>query len=208
MAFLLPFIFCLFPKMSYLRQSFVCGFFLVIAIWNIGLSFLTPFNSIGLFLLGVMIACHKDEIDEFINDISLIKMKKLSMMTFVLCVVRWPLHIVLLKFMGSEYSYSIARLFDSLNGLGYALVICLFFHRRIADFFTNRVGVFLGQISYSIYLIHFPILLLCVSFVGNFAVAWVPLFLITMPLAWTIYIGIELPTIKLGRIISDKIGRI
>lgn len=64
--------------------------------------------------------------------------------------------------------------------------------------------VWMGDISYSIYLIHFPIMCLLAHYVHGGLMLGIVTTLITLPVSWLLYEYVELPGIKLGKLAWDR----
>jgi peptidoglycan/LPS O-acetylase OafA/YrhL len=89
----------------------------------------------------------------------------------------------------------------------------LFFYCITKRVFASNVTIFLGAISYSLYLLHGVMLRIVRSFAYDWpwpsAAVLMPLLVlaIAIPLAWAVYRFIERPSVKLGSLISKKIEK-
>jgi len=106
-----------------------------------------------------------------------------------------------------------------ISSLGCVLIIAATLSsQRISHFLTRRPLIFAGQISYSVYLLQFVILicfvppfirwlnLLGVGPLGLFAATYSSSLVLTLALAWMVYLGVELPSITLGHWLSRQIS--
>ena len=77
---------------------------------------------------------------------------------------------------------------------------------------TLRMPRFLGDLSYSIYLFHFPVILLAVwlsaevAWLSSPALLWVGVPVVTLLLATISFRYLEKPAIRMGHVVSEKIG--
>ena len=100
---------------------------------------------------------------------------------------------------------------DIVSGLGSALIILAAIgSKRLSRFLTSRPIQFLGDVSYSFYLIHWPILLFLTS--RMFGAGYPPMACAAVSLiaAWIVaylsYRFVELPGMNIGKIIATRIA--
>ena len=96
---------------------------------------------------------------------------------------------------------------DFLIGSGAVLLICLCLNRsRITDALVRPTWLWLGRVSYSLYLIHLPILILAIT--GGFVFgASISIFVLTLALAEVTFRLLEQPSHQIGVRIISAIGR-
>jgi peptidoglycan/LPS O-acetylase OafA/YrhL len=98
--------------------------------------------------------------------------------------------------------------FTAIGGVG--LISYSLADRRASAALTSRVPLFLGRISYSLYLLHGSVLFALVYMTYGKLPLWtifVPFFVITIILATAIYEVVEVPSINLGHAIAERLGR-
>ena len=198
MAFILPIMFLVYRRLAIFFQ-FVLTFFLLLIMLIYGSSL----NYACHFGLGIMIAKERDFIADKVADLSKRQLSILLLAGIFFYTCRWPWKEMLIGWIG--ISYSVNMLFEILNGLGSALLIMIFFHPSIANRLSNSLGCFLGEISYSIYLLHFPILLLCVSYLQNWYISFVVLLSVSIVSSWLMFRFVEKPMIGIGRKVSELV---
>lgn len=90
--------------------------------------------------------------------------------------------------------------------MGFAVVIIVTLSTEQGNvFLQSRVPQFLGKISYSLYLIHMPIMYSCLYLlIGRMPIVWILLlvFLINLPVSWLFWHLIERPSIAMSRRVS------
>lgn len=94
---------------------------------------------------------------------------------------------------------------DWMIALGSAIIIIVVIANN--KFLLIRPIKFLGDISYSLYLVHLPILLSVIHINNGVLPTWINLFIafiLTLVLSKISYLYIEKPSIKLGKLIVDK----
>jgi peptidoglycan/LPS O-acetylase OafA/YrhL len=97
-----------------------------------------------------------------------------------------------------------------LQSLGSAGLVAAVAHApAISRLFRGRRCLFFGRISYSVYLLHFPVALLAISipWTGSDLFVVPVVFAITIPLATLSYYFVERPSIGLGNLICAWVAR-
>ena len=86
---------------------------------------------------------------------------------------------------------------------GILLLFIVVLNSTLADkFLTLKPFLWLGKVSYSLYLIHIPVIMLTTIFLGQHIPMWaafVVATLLTLPVAGLAYRWIEVPSINMGR---------
>jgi peptidoglycan/LPS O-acetylase OafA/YrhL len=200
-----------------MKMSLVLPFFIIITsrssiMLNIGLLLVMGWLTyqydnwaFSTFHSGVLLAKYKDQL--------------------ILTVAKWPLWVIgiisalALVLYNNNYEFMDLLNIKAANKyiisnyiitISSCIVIVLILSRKGASWFLNRpVLVFTGNISYSLYLIHMP-LLIAIGSLFSFKFAWsgayilFSTFAVTVPLSYLMFIGIEKPFQRLGNKIISK----
>lgn len=148
-----------------------------------------------LFTVGILMAAHIDKIQCWINRLSITEYIFLMLIGWFLYECRFPFDM--------EHIDTTGMTAHLITGIGSSIFIMGVFRLNVQEKLSGAVGSFLGRISYSIYLIHFPIQLLCFSLQINVIVEIILALLISIILADLIYRYIELPCINVGKKIIE-----
>lgn len=155
----------------------------------------------GIFYLGVLLAKYKDDL-----IIGVQRWRRISLLAVIIMVLflynntfeflkgyqqlEWPF-----KWVWSNYITAMGSLI---------IIVIALARKRIANLLKHKVFTFLGDISYSFYLVHFPVLLTVSSLFGRsghvdplfiFLVA----FVLSVVISWLIVVLIERPFQLMGR---------
>ena len=196
MAFLLPLF--IFLVKNYNKYD------VLIYITSLVISLFFPLAGVGLFallfFLGIIVANNINNIYIYINKINIIKYRCFCLLGFALYTSRFPWQNIFF----SSNTPLVDWLFNLTNSLGSIILISCFFRSGIIDFFSGKYSVFLGEISYSLYLTHFPILLLIFSLKIPLFITIIGAGIITVIISFLIYKKIEDPGIRIGRILINR----
>ncbi len=167
---------------------------------SIGAEWAPTLHYAGIFMAGIVLALHRDVVVAFI--------RKHTKPAFVLVAG------VLLFYSGSPVGFVMhdalgAFVYDWLVAAGAALIVAATLAgESISRALVHPVLTFLGDISYSLYLLHTVVLLTAVHLAGR-AIPWpvtvVAALGLTIPAAYLSYRFIEVPTIRLGRKLAERI---
>ena len=199
MAFVLP----LLIVMAYRFERYTWYIFFILLTFSmfesLGPGKIFPFAY--LFYLGIILSRNLSKLYEYVNKVPKLWFAFFVLIGLLLYESRFPFKALLFG-VGDVYTYRQEAIFHMITGIGSAIIICAFFRNSIQKCLSNYVGSFLGYISYSIYLIHFPILLwLCQFRIEYWCV--LPVFILLSIIgAYVMYRFVELPGIRLGRFLS------
>lgn len=175
-----------------LRVNRWVNFIILCILFSIGKDIL------GIFYLGIIMAIYRIEM---LNLLQLLNRKKILFLFIILASIFYTSRFSL------NFVFPIYNKFTFLLSiLGCLCFLILALKNEIFAFFLNTKFLqFLGKISYSLYLFHFPILLVVCSFsLNKFLVFPISLFL-TFVLSYLVYVYVELPFMKWGKIVINKI---
>jgi len=153
----------------------------------------------GLFVLGMVLARDMPKLQSLY-----------SRLTFRTKVWLWLLALVCYSHQAWVFPYSrlqhVPLYRDGLTAVGVSLfIIFALSPSRFSEWLEGRIPVFLGKISYSLYLYHAVILLSLVHcFFGRvpLALLWLATVVLTVGVAALSYELVELPSIRLGKCVS------
>jgi len=186
--------------------SFVLPFLIFIAlrlrlIFNMLILFVLFFigkDTMGIFYLGIIMAFFKKYIIDYVNKKDTVFY---SILFFILASILYT----------SRYSLNFgdtSKLNVLLSVVGSAFFLILAMKKGTFNFFLNtRLVQFLGNISYSFYLLHFPVLMVVCSLFSNKMFFIFPIsLLVTFFLSHLSFTYIELPFMRLCKTI--KVGNL
>ena len=169
------------------------------AVLNAGRSLLDTGHYVWLFVVGIEIARHRRWLLELGNRVHPAFL--LTALVISLC---------LYCAQGEAAPPGVQAISIFLVGFGSAGIVALaLMSSRIEALLTVRPCVFLGEISYSLYLIHPVILLGMVHGLDGRIPGWLTLTLVpivSMVVAWAMRRYVELPSIAVGRRISTMLS--
>jgi peptidoglycan/LPS O-acetylase OafA/YrhL len=161
-------------------------------------------DILSIFYLGIILAIYKDKINEYVKRVNVI-----------------PYSIVLLFIASILYTsrFSLTFIFPKYNKISYLLTIfgCASFLIFSFDFYflffflKSKFVWFLGKVSYSLYLFHFPILLVTSSLVSRYfhTNSFFIILFISLPVTLFIsnlsYQYIEMPFIDIGKKVANRV---
>ncbi len=122
------------------------------------------------FLMGIYLSINKDKIKHFFKHLDLIKALIFILLGVVLFLFEWIFPFLSkfkysVNFYESKLSFFIVDLFISLGIL--IIISMVLYYKPIKNLFELNILVFLGKISYSIYLLHPIVILLIIHTFGN-----------------------------------------
>jgi len=195
-----------------MKMSIILPFFIVIVsrgslTLNIAFLFVMAWLTyehnawaISVFYLGVLMAKYKDPI---LNNIRLWNVSLVTVV-IILSLLLYNNNYEFLRFIREQSFPSKYILSDYLSAIGSCIIMMIILGReKISHFFEHRTFTFFGDISYSFYLVHVPLLLTMGSLISNrFAFSPVYIFLsafiLAVSLSYLMCIFIERPFQKFG----------
>ncbi len=159
-------------------------------------SLLITVRYVPIFLFGILLAIKMPQIKNVMRQVN-------ASSHFVICTVSIIVHILLAKWKLSHHGYS--DLFHAFFSL-YIISLCVTFY-VVARQFSNRLFMWFGNISYSLYLIHLPILFAILNLLNGHKIVG---FLIATPLvflsAHLMHNWVEQPSIRLSRYLGKRLS--
>jgi peptidoglycan/LPS O-acetylase OafA/YrhL len=157
-------------------------------------NFRDTFYYLTFFIIGLTLARKRNEVINVFTPFNGVSKLFLFLVSLLLLNNRW-LH-KYIDFSGTYFT-------DILAGIGILLIMILTLSSVKADrILSKKPFQFLGDISYSLYMIHIPVMMITTIFLSQFIPIWltfvlVPIF--SIPVAWLSYKYLELPAIAWGR---------
>lgn len=158
------------------------------------------FHYISVFVLGALLAKFKEPLIDGVRKMPAFINISLFTAGIVFYTGRFSLYDLKLNY--SNYNYLIAL------GVGIILIYVIALPERFSAL-TWRPVKLLGDISYSLYLLHFPILMVCTSIIyANFRsikASYAVSFIICIVLSYVSFKWIEVPFQRIGRSLANKL---
>ncbi|UUZ97464.1 acyltransferase [Paenibacillus sp. P25] len=159
-------------------------------------------NYILMFIVGALLAKYRHKLTNSVRNLSSIQKILLSLIGIICYVYSWwPFFDVKLIHSTIVDEWFIA--------LGVSIFITLSLSlKSVSKFLHLKPIMFLGMISYSVYLYHLVILVsLCYLFYGkiHIYIIFLMTILITLVVASLSYYFIEKPSIRLGKVLTSKV---
>lgn len=200
MAIIMP-LFILLTKMDRIKGKFLLYvIFLMVALY-IKISLYGIITYGPLFFLGIFIAKYLEIISIFINQCNKIQFFCLCIIGILFYTSRFPWQTVF-HIASNNLSDGVFRY---LSGIGSSIIIICFFRKGIERLFNNKIGAFLGKISYGLYLVHFPVLLIVFSLKVSVIIEILLGLIISVIVACFVYKYIENPGILIGKNMATRL---
>ena len=153
-----------------------------------------------VFGLGVMLAARRRQVEEFCLKLNSNQWTLIGILGILLLLNRWLL--VMLPGATGLMSFNI-----SICALGAAMIVVIAWHcESVSKCLNTRIVQWLGSRSYSIYLIHFPVLLASAVVLGGWSIATVLLTIFFIICAAEVFHRfIEVPSIALSRRVGRRV---
>jgi len=162
----------------------------------------------AMFIVGAIVAKYRVELLAKISDLGSKNKLMLFMFGFVMYIYARPSYIVGRLIQLDSFSKMLIDTWFIAIG---ACVLILFAlsSSKFGSMLKNKYMIFLGKVSYSLYLIHLPVLLSCIHLLSSVLPIW-SICLISIPLVLVLsnimYIFIEKPSMNLGKKLAVKFG--
>ena len=150
----------------------------------------------GVFLMGSLMARHQDVLRAWFDKIP--SLVKWLLLPVALLVAQYP---YVLPIPGHYYEFTMAL------GMAYVLLLALMKHGWLSRFLHLRPLRFLGRISYSLYLLHLPLLTVFAIWIHGklpFGALLLPFFAVLLVLSALFYRLVEAPAMALGRRLTSR----
>ena len=185
-----------------MRSSVISNIFLLVIFISITYKYSTA--PIAIFLIGVLLAKYKEELLRLLN-----KLRSLNViLLFITALCLFNSNLIFHSF--RKLNMDLSLFYNYMISIGSAvIIISIIAFKKIASVFKIGVIEFLGNISYSFYLIHFPIMFTVISLISRvvpFGIACIYLssFLATVVLGYLINVSIERPFQKSAKYLTCK----
>jgi peptidoglycan/LPS O-acetylase OafA/YrhL len=195
-------------KFNAIKSSVISGFVLVSLwivfhlisvkkIWLISLIsvyFKETAYYAWFFVMGAILSKYRIEVSKYIQLLKPINKTILIIGSIVLINSKWVYYYI-------QFEHPIIS--ELLTGIGIVLLLAIVISSTVAQkILLVKPMLFLGKISYSLYLIHMLVLMALSILLSNFigvvtAIALTPI--VSIPVAWITYKCIEEPSIVIGR---------
>lgn len=217
-SFFFPIIMFLLMRLKIVRGIFfalLLSFLSVIYYWLTDSSFIgtevyVTIHYSGIFIFGALLARYKENI---IDRISAFNIKaKIALFLTGICLYLYAHPSFLLNIIYNDFPPFYRTVIDSwFTSFGAGILIMLAIS---SSFFSkvlkNKLIIFLGKISYSLYLTHLTVLFASVHILYGILPMWIILLIVisfTLVVSSFLYYWVEKPAIKLGKFLTKNINK-
>lgn len=160
-------------------------------------------SYLPLFVMGGLMAVYKERIIDFVSKLSLWKLSVFAIVGLALYTSRYSLRISFINYTYTNY----------LIGAGVCMIIAISISiYKVKSILSLKPFKYLGDISYSLYLLHFPIILAVTSLIyprtGSIKIPWIVSLAITLMLPYLNYRLVEVPFMNMGKKLSKKANEV
>ena len=156
----------------------------------------------GCFVLGILLARHREALERWLGGLTRGKFLLFAAVSVALyCVPNRTGDVARVGRLGTD-------LVTSFGAAG--LMLLALSHGPVTRLLRGKGPVFLGRVSYSLYLLHGTVLYLTAYLVsGRILFAWMllPVVLVSLVAATGMYEWVEVPSIRLGRELAKRMSR-
>lgn len=161
----------------------------------------------AIFVIGALLAKHRDEIKNIINNLN--KKLKITVLVSGLILYLYAHPSFVLNLFFSDINPFYRTVIDSwIVSIGASILISFSISStKISFILKNKIINFIGQISYSLYLYHIPVLFSLIHSLNGLLPIWAICLLaivMTFFISVLMYYLIEKPSIKLGKLITKN----
>lgn len=100
---------------------------------------------------------------------------------------------------------------NAISAIGILIIFALVLNSTFANkLLTSKPLLWLGKVSFSLYLVHIPVIMLTTIFLGKIVpieMAFLVAIILSLPVAGLTYMLVEVPAIKIGKTMSNKITK-
>jgi peptidoglycan/LPS O-acetylase OafA/YrhL len=170
---------------------------------GIGYSFRETMYYTNFFILGASFAKYRYYIISIFDKLNYLRKLLIFMMSISLINHRW---------FNSIYNIDSSAIGDLVAASGILLVFSLVLSsQKIGNLLSGKIFLFLGKVSYSLYLIHIPIIMIITQHLSNYiplTTSFILVPFISIPIAYLSYKYIEVPSISLGKRVAFYLGKL
>lgn len=156
-------------------------------------SFKGSLYYVIFFIFGAVLAKYKDKFN-FLKMYSSVKKGMILIISLILINTKW-----LSVYIGIDNT----KITDTISLLGILILFVMVLNStKLNNFLTNKTLLWLGRISFSLYLIHIPVLMMTTIFLGKLIpieLAFILVPIICLPIAHFTYRFIEVPANNIGK---------
>lgn len=167
------------------------------------------FYYLVFFVFGAFLAKYRNRLGEILHQKTSLMKGFLFIFALILYNWHWNLGLFITKDNSLWAIFNTTEIVDFSAAIGASIFFMFAIHSKIVEkILTYRVSIFMGKISYSLYLIH-PVVLLTLLYTlksildPKVIILFVPL--VSILLAGLYYRFVELPSMKLGKSIVSKL---
>jgi peptidoglycan/LPS O-acetylase OafA/YrhL len=163
---------------------------------------------VALFILGILIAENLEAIGNWYGGLTTLRKWLLLAAAFL----SYNFTAIVAAVVLAGHTKLLTGISDWGTALGaVGIIVSVLYSRRINTLFRLPVPVFLGRISYSLYLVHIPVLLAMAFFLQRRfplrAALMLPLYsIVALVVAYLFCILVEEPFTRLGRVLKSRRG--
>ncbi|QGQ47221.1 acyltransferase family protein [Metabacillus sediminilitoris] len=169
-------------------------------------NYFTTIHYLSIFILGVLVAKYRFTIIHFYRQLTIPnKWIFLIMSVIIYNFADTIIPEILISPIFGPYLLIIEEYFQALGAIGF--ITAALGSDKVAWFLMRKPLIFLGKISYSLYLYHLIVLLSCVHILYGLIPIWQILIgsmVLSIGVSALFYYLIENPCIKFGRVLAEK----
>jgi peptidoglycan/LPS O-acetylase OafA/YrhL len=166
------------------------------------------FYYIPFFIMGAGFAKHRETVTRRLKDTKPILKIVLFVVSLALITIKWVLYPLQVYGLTHALPRAVTIAEEWIAGGGIVLLFAVVLSSKTAEWLlTRKVFLWLGKVSYSLYLVHLISIMVCARYLGSvlplpIALGLAPV--LALPLAGAAYQLIERPAMNLGRRLTAK----